>query len=155
MKMDLVSFLETNSQQLAEYEPEVVWDKRNSTIELTFRLFAENQQQFVIDDVDGTETAEEVIEFEDGVLFYWPGKSRFAEADYVKTIPFDGKKGLPQNVMVGILNYLAEVLANGQSDLLDFLTDEKAEIFELHWDEDKFQQAVAATPTTLIPYPSF
>lgn len=46
-----------------------------------------------IDDVDGTLSEEEFIEFEDGLLFYNPQKSVVDDEEYLVTIPYEGKKG--------------------------------------------------------------
>ena len=46
-----------------------------------------------IDDVDGTLSEEEFIEFEDGLLFYNPQKSVVDDEEYLVTIPMK-EKGL-------------------------------------------------------------
>ena len=45
-----------------------------------------------IDDVDGTLSEEEFIEFEDGLLFYNPQKSVVDDEEYLVTIPYEGKR---------------------------------------------------------------
>ncbi len=48
------------------------------------------------------------------------------------------EKGLRKAVLDGFIHYLKVVLDEGQSDLLDFLSDETAEVFELHWGASRF-----------------
>lgn len=71
-------------------------------------------------------------------------------------LPFEGKKGLQQAMIDGLVDYLQEVLDQGQSDLLDFLSDEEAESFELSFSEEEFKAAVANySNKNYIPYPSY
>ena len=56
-------------------------------------FIAENNEQVAIDDVDGTLSEEEFIEFEDGLLFYNPQKSVVDDEEYLVTILMKGKKG--------------------------------------------------------------
>lgn len=42
--------------------------------------------------------------------------------------------------ITALANYLAEVLVNGQDDLLDFLNDETIETFELVWNDEAFEE---------------
>ena len=65
---------------------------QNHTIEVIVRLYAENNEQVAIDDVDGTLSEEEFIEFEDGLLFYNPQKSVVDDEEYLVTIPMKGKR---------------------------------------------------------------
>lgn len=93
---------------------------KNHTIEIVVRLFAENKAQFEIDDAEGIVSQEPIIEFEDGVLLFNPQKSVFDERNYLAVIPYEGKKGLAKSVADSLVEYLNEVLAQGQSDLLIF-----------------------------------
>jgi DNA-3-methyladenine glycosylase len=121
------------------------------------RLFAENAAGTVIDDAEGVESEEEIIEFEDGILFYNPQKSRFDEEDYLAVIPYEGKKGIQQIVIDGLVDYLQEVLDQGQSDLLDFLSEENEdEFFELQFSEEALDQAIEKYEEKgYLPYPSY
>ena len=92
---------------------------QNHTIEVIVRLYAENNEQVAIDDVDGTLSEEEFIEFEDGLLFYNPQKSVVDDEEYLVTILMK-EKGLRKAVLDGFIHYLKVVLDEGQSDLLDF-----------------------------------
>ncbi|WP_122645789.1 DUF3013 family protein [Enterococcus mediterraneensis] len=147
------------TKTITEYETALDWDSRNHTVEVVFRLFAENPEQLTIDDAEGVASEEEIIEFEDGILLYDPKKSSFDPEEYLAVIPYEGKKGASKALLSSIAVYLKEVLDEGQSDLLDFLTEEDQEIFELKWDQEKFASITAAYPeteqTTFVPYPSF
>ena len=136
------------------------WDTKNHTIEIVVLLFAENKAQFEIDDAEGIVSQEPIIEFEDGVLLFNPQKSVFDEQNYLAAIPYEGKKGLAKSVADSLVEYLNEVLAQGQSDLLDFLDEDDDEaVFELHWDNQKLAELVEAKQQneteTYLPYPSY
>lgn len=148
------------SEKISEFDTAIDWDTRNHTVEVIVRLFAENKDGEAIDDAQGVMSEEEIIEFEDGVIFYNEQKSKQKPdlEDYLAVIPFDGKKGLKKSVIDGTLNYLNDVLINGQDELLEFLTDSEKDSFELVWDTEQFNQAVeqAETATEVyLPYPSY
>lgn len=142
------------------YDVALDWDTKNHTIEIVVRLFAENKAQFEIDDAEGIVSQEPIIEFEDGVLLFNPQKSVFDERNYLAVIPYEGKKGLAKSVADSLVEYLNEVLAQGQSDLLDFLDEDDDEaVFELHWDNQQLAELVEVKQQneadTYLPYPSY
>lgn len=147
-------------RRLADFDTAIDWDTRNHTIELIIRLFAENTEGEAIDDAQGVISEEEIIEFEDAVLLYNTQKAKQQPdpEEYLAIIPFDGKKGMSQSLIDGVLLYLNEVLTEGQSDLLDFLNDPDQETFELVWDQQAFDQAVeksALQTERFLPYPNY
>lgn len=159
-KTTMLTYLDERiTKEITEYDVALDWNAKNHSIEVVFRLFAENTDGEQIDDVDGTISEEEIIEFEDGILFYNPEKSTIDEEDYLAVIPYEGKKGIKKAVLDGIVAYLNEVLTEGQSDLLDFLTDEEQEFFELKWSDEAFKAAVErytkADSDQYIAYPSY
>lgn len=157
-KETLITYLDKQlTKKITEYDTAIDWDAKNHTIELVIRLFAENAAGTVIDDAEGVESEEEIIEFEDGILFYNPQKSRFDEEDYLAVIPYEGKKGIQQAVIDGLVDYLQEVLDQGQSDLLDFLSEENEdEFFELQFSEETLDQAIEKYEEKgYLPYPSY
>jgi DNA-3-methyladenine glycosylase len=157
-KETLITYLDKQlAKKITEYDTAIDWDAKNHTIELVIRLFAENAAGTVIDDAEGVESEEEIIEFEDGILFYNPQKSRFDEEDYLAVIPYEGKKGIQQIVIDGLVDYLQEVLDQGQSDLLDFLSEENEdEFFELQFSEEALDQAIEKYEEKgYLPYPSY
>ncbi|WP_207871620.1 hypothetical protein DOK78_000010 [Enterococcus sp. DIV2402] len=157
-KETLITYLDKQlTKKITEYDTAIDWDAKNHTIELVIRLFAENAAGTVIDDAEGVESEEEIIEFEDGILFYNPQKSRFDEEDYLAIIPYEGKKGIQQAVIDGLVDYLQEVLDQGQSDLLDFLSEENEdEFFELQFSEEALDQAIEKYEEKgYLPYPSY
>lgn len=148
------------NEKISEFDTAIDWDTRNHTIEVIVRLFAENKDGEAIDDAEGVLSEEEVIEFEDGVIFYNEQKTKQQPdpEDYLAIIPFDGKKGLHKSVIDGMLSYLNEVLIDGQDELFDFLTDPEKDSFELVWETEKFNQAVehaASENDPYLPYPSY
>lgn len=160
-KTTMLSYLDQQlTKVLSDYDIAIDWDTKNHTIEVIFRLFAENNEQAAIDDIDGTLSTEEIIEFEDGVLFYNSEKSQFNNEDFLATIPYEGKKGLRKSVANGFVAYLKDVLDEGQGALLDFLADEQAAVFELNWSATAFNSAVEQVVQKLdqdeyFPYPSY
>ncbi|MEI5991527.1 hypothetical protein A5881_003064 [Enterococcus termitis] len=159
-KATMLTYLDQQiTKKITEYDVALDWNTKNHSIEVVFRLFAENNEHEQIDDLEGTVSQEEIIEFEDGVLFYNPEKTSVDEEEYLAVIPYEGKKGIKQSVLDGFADYLNEVLTEGQSDLLDFLTDENQEVFELKWSQEDFEAAVKkyqqAEGDTYIAYPSY
>ncbi|MHC5229902.1 DUF3013 family protein [Enterococcus sp. LJL99] len=159
-KETMLTYLDDQiNKNIDEYDLAIDWDKKNHSIEVIIRLFAENKENEQIGDIEGTLSEEEYIEFEDGILFYNPAKSQPDSEDYLALIPYEGKKGIKKSVLDGFVVYLKDVLADGQSDLLDFLSNEAAELFELNWSQELFEQAVRQyenkTTDTYIAYPSY
>lgn len=160
-KETLLSYLEKClNKRLTEYDFAIDWDKRNQTIEVIVRLYAQNNQAALIEDAEGVTSEEDVIEFEDGLLFYNPEKSQFDPEEYLAVLPYEGKRGLPTYYIESVAKYLQIVLEEGLSDLMDFLQDEDAEVFELKWKEDIFQKIVAIPENegitkNYVGYPSY
>ncbi|WP_430610294.1 DUF3013 family protein [Enterococcus sp. DIV0876] len=160
-KETILTYLDQRlTKQITEYDVAIDWDAKNHTIELVLRLFAENPAHQKIDDVQGVASEEEIIEFEDGILLYDPKKSTFDEADFLAVIPYEGKKGIKKALLDGLVDYLNEILSEGESDLLDFLNDDAEDaLFELKFDEHAWIEKVTKYQTkdgdTLIPYPSY
>ncbi|BCA84814.1 hypothetical protein EsVE80_03370 [Enterococcus saigonensis] len=160
MKTNMLTYLdELLTKKISDYDVALDWDKKNHTIMLVLRLFAENKEKVMIDDANGVASEEEVIEFEDGILLFNPQKSQFEEEDYLAVLPYEGKKGMPKAMLNGLVDYLRVVLDDGQSDLLDFLTDETAEVFELKFNNDVLLSFVNSHQTkdddSYIPYPTY
>ncbi|MGG5359460.1 MULTISPECIES: DUF3013 family protein [unclassified Enterococcus] len=159
-KMNLLAYLDEQiEKKINNYDIALDWDTKNHTIEIIVRLFAENNANLEIDDAEGIISEEEIIEFEDGILLYDPKKSVIDAEEYLAVISYEGKKGLPKAKINGIVDYLQEVLDEGQSDLLDFLdeTNEEA-VFELHWDAQKLEQLTEKyqqQATEYLPYPAY
>lgn len=154
-KETMLSFLEKQMEnKLADYETALDWDVKNHTFEIIVQLFAENRSQEVINDVQGVISDKEVIEFEDAILLYDPQKSQFNPDGFLAVFPFKGKKGMEQNKIAGLVDYVKEILDEGQSDLLDFLTSEE-ETFELTFDSKAFETYVKKSPSTYLPYPNY
>lgn len=76
-------------------------------------------------------------------------------------MPYDGKNGWSLAEAKAFVSYLQIVLDNGESDLLDFLTDDEKEIFELVWSEDEYKKIIESymlslpNPNNRIKYPKF
>ena len=131
-KENLLDYLDQAIEKtITDYDVALDWDTKNHTIEIIVRLFAENKAHFEID-----------------------------EADYLAVIPYEGKKGLKKSVVDALIEYLNEVLAEGQSDLLDFLdTDDETAVFELTFDNQKLAELVEEKQQNqsdaYLPYPSY
>lgn len=160
-KTNLLDYLDkTIEKTITDYDVALDWDTKNHTIEIIVRLFAENKAHLEIDDAEGVVSEEEIIEFEDGILLFNPQKSHFDEKDYLAVIPYEGKKGIAKSVIDALIEYLNEVLAQGQSDLLDFLdADDETAVFELNWDNQQLTKLVEEKQQNetdvYLPYPSY
>ncbi|WP_159722610.1 DUF3013 family protein [Enterococcus sp. CSURQ0835] len=157
-KETMISFLDQYlDKKIPDYDLALDWDTKNHSFELAFRLYGENKQQIELDDVDGVASEETVIEFEDAILLADETKSDYELADYLAVITYPGKKGLPKGVLKAIVDYLRDVLEEGQSDLLDFLAgDSQQEVFELVWNKEQFEKlAEQGRDTPYLPYPSY
>ena len=104
-KETMLHFLDEQlTKKMSDYEVAIDWDNRNHTIELVFLLFAENKEQWLIDDATGVGSEEEVIEFEDSILLYDPVKSKIDPDDYLACLPYAGKKGMKKSELVGLVD---------------------------------------------------
>lgn len=160
-KMDLLTFLENESAQLDfDGQVEVFWDKKHKLFELELTFYAENKSGQVIEDVAGVSSEEPIISFSDSILLYSKdAPAAFKVEEYLVCLPYAGKKGWSLAEGKAFFSYLQVVLDNGSSDLLDFLNDTTADIFELTWSEREFEKFVLATaehtPNGRLPYPKF
>mgnify|MGYP001220160665 CR=1 FL=1 len=157
VKETMISYLDAYlGKKIPEYELNLDWDTRNRTFEVAFRLYAENKQQIELDDVDGVASEEEIIEFEDAILLFDPEKSTVDPEEYLAVIPYEGKKGMKKAQLTAVVDYLREVIEEGQSDLLDFLADDSDDaVFELTWSAEEFQKHSKTNDETYLPYPKF
>lgn len=159
-KETMLTYLDQQvTKHLADYEVAIDWDTRNHAIELIVRLFAENTTNVRIDDKEGVTSEEEIIEFEDAILFYDERKTTFDADDYLATIPFEGKKGIKRSIIDAVIAYLPEILVMGQDDLFDFLASEADDAtFELVFSADRLTELQATVQTdadAFLPYPSY
>ncbi|MGX7014175.1 DUF3013 family protein [Vagococcus silagei] len=157
-KENMLTYLESAIEKnVADIDFAMDWNKRNHTVEIILAFYAENKSQEAIEDGEGIVSEEEIIEFQDGILFFVEGhETEFDAEDYLTMISFDKKRGLSKEFIDIFASYLGEVVVQGEDDLLDFLTDETQEFFELHWDEEAFAAKVANIEATIsYPYPSY
>lgn len=140
-----------------QYDFAMDFDSKHHRITLYFRLFAQNEQAEVIEDEDGV-MASDIIEFEDAVLLYQEGQT-ISDDEYLYTLAFNRKKGLPYATLMALAETLRDVLDEGQSDLLDFIHDANQEEFSLHFDEATFKHYLEIMeqryPNRWVAYPKF
>lgn len=141
-KENILTFMDQMIDQYIadQYDIAIDWHTRNHQIEVFFRLFAENKQSALITDLNET-TASDIIEFEDSLLFYQP-QTAINEADYLVTFSFDRKQGIAKKELAAVFKTLRFILDEGQSDLLDFVTDEDKMDFELQWQPTVYLEAL-------------
>jgi len=156
-KETMITYLDSYlNKKIPDYELALEWDTRDHSFEIAFRIYGENKKKIEIDDVDGIASEEEIIEFEDGILLFDPEKSVYSPEDFLAVIPYEGKKGMKKNELTAVVDYLKDVLDEGQSDLLDFLADDSPEgIFEMKWDDAVFKASIKPTDSSYLPYPSY
>lgn len=156
-KETMVTYLDNYlNKKIPDYELALDWDTRNHSFEIAFRIYGENKGQIEIDDADGVASEEEIIEFEDAILLVDPDKSKYDADDYLAVIPYEGKKGMKKNELTAVVDYLKDVIDEGQSDLLDFLADDSDEaVFEMNWDDAIFQASIKPSDSSYLSYPSY
>lgn len=161
-KETILTYLDKQlTKKIPEYDIALDWDTKNHTIEIILRLFAENPAHLTIDDANGVTSEEEIIEFEDGILLFDSQKSTVIEENYLATIPFAGKKGMPKSILDRLILSIKEILDQGTSDLLDFLQSDENEdeFFELSFDQDALLDLIADNQPkdkeVFLPYPSY
>lgn len=146
------------NQSLGEdYDYAIDFDSFRHRIAIYFRIFVENKDIVCIEDTDGT-VATDIIEFEDSILFH-QAKDKVDETEYLETFIFDRKKGISRAMIEAIAMTLRETLDEGQSDLMDFVTDSHVETFELHFDQDFYtaslERAKKRYHNEMVSYPKF
>ncbi|MGK0605965.1 DUF3013 family protein [Enterococcus gilvus] len=156
-KETMITYLDKYlNKKIPDYELALDWDTRNHSIEIAFRIYGENKEQIEIDDVDGVASEEEIIEFEDAIVLVDPTKSDYDTENYLAVIPYEGKKGMKKNELTAVVDYLKDVIDEGQSDLLDFLADDSEDaVFEMNWDDAVFKATIKPTDSSYLPYPSY
>ncbi|WP_311407001.1 DUF3013 family protein [Liquorilactobacillus uvarum] len=143
MKKNLLSFIGKNLEKLDfDGNLEVSWQKEQHTFTLDLTFYAENKAQEVILDMKEVESDEPIITFVDSILLY--DRTKFdpkkVQNDYLVCLPFEGKKGWTLAQGKAFFTYLQIVLDNGESDLLDFLNNEDADVFELEWSNEEYEK---------------
>lgn len=161
-KQDMIDYLdEALSEANLEFDWSIEWKKRQHVIEITFTIYAQTDSGLVIEDVEGTLNAENMIQFEDAICFYSFEKSKIILDDYLAAIPFDFKQGIEKGTIDAFVKMLRIVVTEGQSDLLDFATDSAIETFEMEWNQVNFHQTIQTLKETnrynteRVLYPKF
>lgn len=126
-----------------EFDWKLEWDKKQHAIEVYFSIFAEkNEENIVIEDIEGTTAQGDIIQFEDAICLFDPKKSKIQMDNYLKAFPVDFKIGIEKGYIDALLKTLRIVVTEGQSDLLDFATDPTIEEFELNWNDTNFDGTI-------------
>ncbi|KRL01276.1 DUF3013 family protein [Liquorilactobacillus capillatus] len=161
MKNNLLDFIDANLEKLDfDGSLEVSWQKEEHTFTLDLTFYAENKAQEIILDMEEVESDEPIITFVDSILLYDQTKFDASQVknDYLVCLPFDGKKGWSVAQGKAFFTYLQIVLDNGESDLLDFLNNEDADVFELEWSDEEYQKILQQTingQTERLLYPKY
>lgn len=160
---DLNSFLKETVKTL-DFDGDIFvnWNKKDRQFEMELTFYAENKEATLLTDTLGVESTEPVVTFIDEILIYDKNREKNFDADdYLVCLPYDGKNGWSLAEAKAFVSYLQIVLDNGESDLLDFLTDDEKEIFELVWSEDEYKKIIESNmlslpnPNNRIKYPKF
>lgn len=159
-KEDMLTWLDQMIEEYIgdSYDLSIDWNHKQHRIEIFMRLFAENKEDISVVDVCDVE-AENIIEFEDSILLFSGNQENIDENDYLKIFSFDRRRGMDRATLAAIIMMMREVLDEGQSDLLDFMTDDDIEEFELKWPEqqwlDCLQKAQQRYGNYQVAYPKF
>ncbi|MFC6171322.1 DUF3013 family protein [Loigolactobacillus jiayinensis] len=162
MKITMLDYLAAQAANYAgEGQIELNWDKQEHVFELTLSLTAQNKDGQAVTDAAGQLSEQNKIDFQDQILIYDPQRLDPAALadDYLALLPFAGKKGLAKQTIDGLFTYLTDVMAEGLSDLMDFLNDATVTTFALNWQPEVFAQQVAAqgpiVATDYLAYPRY
>lgn len=160
---DILDYLDQKFEKLNfDGDINMNWDKKSRSIEIEMVFYAQNSDNTKISDIDGVESENEIISFADAILLYDGTKQlKVNQDDYLVTLPFNGKKGWKLSEGEGFIDYLQTLLDDGQSDLLDFLSDDTQSFFNLTWSNDAYLQSIQHQKMELaakdldIKYPKF
>ncbi|MGT2888343.1 DUF3013 family protein [Streptococcus didelphis] len=154
-KFGFLSVLEEEMDKYFHYDYAIDWDKKNHAVELAFVLEAQNKSAVETIDDSGQLSQEDII-FEDFIIFYNPQKSKFNQEDYLVAIPYEPKKGLSREFLEYFAQFLNDLAAEGQSDLMDFLEDDSKLDFGLDWDAQAFEAGLASLEEKdYVSYPRY
>lgn len=158
-KQSLIDYLDDGIQNL-DFDGTLAWNwlKHERAFELEMEFYVQNQSGHKIVDSDDTESVEPIITFTDTILLYDKTKPfDFNENDYLVTLGFNGKKGWTKGQADAFLDVLQDTLDNGESDLLDFVSDDSIQTFSLKWDAVEFQKQLEARKdeSQQLNYPKF
>lgn len=141
----------------SQYDFAIEQDSYHHRITLYFRLFVENKGEVMIEDEEGV-LASNIIEFEDCIIFH-QAKDTLADDEALALFSFDRKKGMEKAQLYAIAQTLQYTLEEGESDLMDFVTDETKDEFELHFDDDQYtyyyNEGKQKYQTARVSYPKF
>ncbi|MCP0887807.1 DUF3013 family protein [Ligilactobacillus sp. WILCCON 0076] len=158
VQTDLFSFLDAGIRKLNfAGDFDLTWQKKERTFTIEITFYAENSSQSQIADVQGVVSNEPFITFVDAILLFDETREQYIEEDeYLVCLPFNGKQGWSLAQGKAFFSYLQEILDVGQSNLLDFLNEPAADIFELVFDKEKFATLIAQnSETERLVYPKF
>lgn len=127
-KNNMLEYLDKQlEKELKEYDFAIDWHTRTHTVEVMVVLYAHNNQHVKVKDLNGIQSEEEIIEFEDMILLYPEDKPVENIENYLAVIPYEGKKGMKKGTIEAIATYMSQVVEQGESDLMDFLQLQKFE----------------------------
>lgn len=160
---DILDYLDQKIDKLNfDGDININWDKKTRNIEIEMVFYAQNSENTKISDINGVESENEIISFADAILLYDGTKQlNVNQEDYLALLPFNGKKGWKLSEGEGFIDYLQTILDEGQSDLLDFLTDDTQSFFNLKWSNETYMQSIQRQKMRLgdndseIKYPKF
>lgn len=142
-KENMLEYLERQLEKsLSDYDFAIDWDTKNHLVEIIVVLYANNDATVTLEDLNGVETEEDIIEFEDSLLLYPQGKTLSEADEYLVALPYAGKKGLSKAEAEAIASELKAVLDQGTTALNQFLADETISTFELVWNQARYQEVL-------------
>lgn len=155
----LIDYLDENLDQIDfDGALEWKWNKKNRSFILGMEFYIENNSNREIIDSNDMKSVEPIIDFYDEILLFDKTKEiKFNKDDFLVCLPFNGKKGWTKGEADAFLDVLQDTLDNGESDLMDFVNDEKIETFNLNWNMDEFKKQLEKNDddNEILPYPKF
>lgn len=160
-KLDLLKFFQSLVTAANEtWALDVAWNKANRSFVLGLSLFAPNESQAEIVDAAGVSSDLSTIEFYDEILIYDPSRMpQVDEQNYLACIPYAGKAGWTLQYAHAFRQILQQTVTAGHDQLVAFLGDDAATVFNLTFDVAAIDQLAATLPANLaheqLPYPRF
>lgn len=155
----LIDYLDENLDQIDfDGALEWKWNKKNRSFILGMEFYIENNSNREIIDSNDMKSVEPIIDFYDEILLFDKTKEiKFNKDDFLACLSFNGKKGWTKGKADAFLDVLQDTLDNGESDLMDFVNDEKIETFNLNWNMDEFKKQLEKNDddNEILPYPKF
>lgn len=149
MKTDLIDYIYHKMIENAKnYQWRMVSDRHKRALEIYFVVSLDQTADYFVQDVNGQVNQNEFIQFEDVVCIYDADNHRIVPDNYLYALPFNVDEGIEEGHVDALLKQLNIIIAGANSQLREFLLDEKQTEFELEWHQRNFENTIATLQNT-------